>query len=525
MDWIYGAWTYRSFYNREEPAETITDIVLAEGEMVFETALPGEIAGQLAFRSPKPDRTDPILTFAGSLEEGSPATARFRGTGLAGTGAEGWVYDYVGYLVPHWPGGKGQKTAMVGSVTRLVDHPGSGGTVRHAGDVYSFVAVRRDFPEAKTIIPIAEPVLAMLASRGHRLHHLLWHTLRNSWTDESSITPAIKKEITKLGWAPPRPVLSPAGDPLFGNGSGEDFLFMHRQMVIEVNDGLKKARKPPIEPWATIPPPGPVVIEPDYHSKTPVFTTPGNPQGFSVPPAWVPPDNETMSERLASLKTADFYWSRMRWWDRQYKDPAYLSTLTLGELGTLLEWTVHNDMHMRWASVPRDPRTNEVIPQGRPDWDIDKAWDSPQYDHLGEQYSSHVHPVFWRLHGWVDNRIDDWFAAHEVAHPGQVKRVKVMGTPWFEGKKWVQVDMPWTGPMDMHGAMKMAPQHGGHGSDDDVKTMERIIALILPPPKQPKKAKQPKRAKQPKMQIQALSLTVAVPRHHPRPNRRLRSQF
>ena len=24
-----------------------------------------------------------------------------------------------------------------------------------------------------------------------------------------------------------------------------------------------------------------------------------------------------------------------------------------------------------------------------------------------------ANPVFWRLHGWIDDRINDWFAAHE----------------------------------------------------------------------------------------------------------------
>src|SRR5262249_24059417 len=193
LDWLYGAWTYRSFYNTEKSAETLDDIVLAEAELTFESAAPGEIRGQLAFRSDKPNRRDPILTMAGSSEPGAPTTAKFRGTGLAGTGAEGWIYDYVSYLVPHWPGGRGQVTAMVGSVTRLVDHPGSGGTVRHAGDVYSFVAVRREFPEARAVIPIADPVLRMLASRHHRLHHLVWHTLRNYWMDEETITPDMKE--------------------------------------------------------------------------------------------------------------------------------------------------------------------------------------------------------------------------------------------------------------------------------------------------------------------------------------------
>jgi hypothetical protein len=453
QDWTYGAWTYRSFYNREKAAEKIDDILLAEGEMIFETAAPGEIRGQLAFRSEKPNPNDPILTFAGSSEPGSPPTARFRGTGVPGTGADGWVYDYVGYLIPYWPGGKRQTTAMVGTVTRLVDHAGSGGGVRPAGDVYSFIAVHRDFPEPKTIIPIPEPARAILASRHHRLHHFVWHTLRNYWTDDETITPDMKVKITELGWAPPRPVLSPVGDPLLGNGSGEDFLFMHRQMILEINQCLDDVGKPPIPPWDAIYPPEPVVIEPDYTKNPPFFGPPGNPHGFSVPPAWVPTNDVVLRQRLAALKTVDFYWSRMRWWDRQYKDPAYLCTLTLGELGTLLEWTVHNDMHMRWASLPRDPSNNEPIPDGRPPWDIKPAWDNPDYDHLGEQYSSHVNPVFWRLHGWVDNRVDDWFKSHETAHPGEVTRSTVVGTPWFKGKNWVKVDIPWTGPMDMHALM------------------------------------------------------------------------
>lgn len=479
MDWIYGAWTYRSFFNREEPAAALDDIMLAEGEMVFESAAPGQIRGQLAFRSDKPDPKDPILTFAGSLEDGTPATAKFRGTGVAGTSAEGWIYDYTGYLVPHWPGGKAQKAALVGTVTRLVDHKGGGGgAVRPAGAVYSIVAVHRDFPEPKAIIPIEEPALSMVASRHHRLHHLVWHTLRNAWADDSAIPPPVKAKITALGWGPPRPVLSAVGDPLFANGSGEDFLFMHRQMVNEINRALKEAGKRAIAPWSAIPPPGPVVIEPDYGDSAPAFTTPGNPRGFSVPPAWFPSD-PMQSQRLVDLKDPSFYWSRMRWWDRQYKDPAYLSTLTLGELGTLLEWTVHNDMHMRWASAPRHPQTQDIIPDGRPDWDIDPLWDDPNYDHLGEQYSSHVNPVFWRLHGWVDARVEDWFAAHEAAHPGEVIKADIMGTPWFATGRWVQVDMPWSGPMHHMNALQAT---GHDGVDDDVRTMEAIIALISPPP-------------------------------------------
>jgi hypothetical protein len=481
QQWDCGAWTYRSYFNRPDPVEKVDDILLAEAEMVFETAPAGEIRGQLAFRSDRPNESDPRLAFSGSVASGSPGTARFRGTGVPGTKAEGWVYDYVGFLVPNWPSEHGQRTAVVGSVIRVLDHAGSDGSVHRAGEVFSFIAVHRDFPEPKTIIPIASPVLEMLASRHHRLHHLVWHTVRNSWNDDLLI-PADKKEVIgRLGWAPPRPVLSSQGDPLFGNASGEDFLFMHRQMVIEVNERLRQAGYPPIAPWPTVPAPEPVNVEPDFSSQSPAFSVPGNPRGLSVPPTWYSSD-EVLNHRLESLKCDDYYWSRMRWWDRQYKDPAYLSTLTLGELGTLIEWTIHNDMHMRWAAVPRDPITNEPLPEGRQDWDIDTRWDNPNYDHLGEQYSSHVNPVFWRLHGWVDARIEDWFSAHEVAHPGEIERVVVMGTPWFRGK-WVQVDMPWPGPMHMadHQGMRTS-ENRGDDMEDEIHKMEQVIHLLFPPP-------------------------------------------
>jgi len=85
---------------------------------------------------------------------------------------------------------------------------------------------------------------------------------------------------------------------------------------------------------------------------------------------------------------------------------------------------------------------------------------------LGDFYSSHVNPVFWRLHGWVDDRIEDWFAAHEAAHPGEVQRTDVGGLPWFHGKNWVEHDQPWA-----------KPQQGF-----DVDTMKQVVHLLFPPP-------------------------------------------
>jgi hypothetical protein len=197
-----------------------------------------------------------------------------------------------------------------------------------------------------------------------------------------------------------------------------------------------------------------------------------------VPPAWFDPVDEGTNRRILSLKTDGYYWSRMRWWDREFKNPQYLSALSLGELGALLEWSVHNDMHMRWASVPRDPKSGEPTPAGRADNDIREVWDNPNYDFLGEFYSSHVNPVFWRLHGWIDDRISDWFQAHKAAHPGEVQQNDVQGVPWFKQGKWVHTNDPWEGPDESdHGRAGHA-----HGPHHDVAKMEKVVGILFGPP-------------------------------------------
>jgi hypothetical protein len=464
QDFLAGVWVYRSFLNIGEPVDNFNKLRFGQGEMFFQPALTaGIVSGQLAFRSTPPTKTDPRLKLSGSVQTGNPFSVRFQGTGVEGTGAEGWIYDYVGYFVPEWPAGSGQKSVMVGSVIRTVPHDG-----RPAGVVGSFIAVAQDFVEPRFpgVIPLPTSVVKMMASREHRFLHMVWHGTRNSWT---RLENGPKAEIRKLGWQPggkeERPAVSAQGNPIIDNGCGEDFLFMHRQMIDMVDELSKKETGQPVPRWLTIPAPGPLVVEPKFESKPIVVSVAGNPDGYAVPPVWNTA-SETLNRRLASLKADSFYWSRMRWWDRRFKNPQYLRTLALGELGALLEYSVHNDMHMRWASMPRDPRTNDPVPGGRPDNDVRRFWDDPKYDYLGEFYSSHLNPVFWRLHGWIDDRIQDWFRAHEAVHPGEVKPIVLNGTKWFAKGKWVHTSEPWPG----------APGH-----HPDLRKMTEVARILFGP--------------------------------------------
>jgi hypothetical protein len=153
---------------------------------------------------------------------------------------------------------------------------------------------------------------------------------------------------------------------------------------------------------------------------------------------------------------------------------------------------VHNDMHMRWTALPRDPITGEALPLGRNVSDFGEKWDNPAYDALLDFYSSHVNAVFWRLHGWIDDRIEDWFDAQELVRPGTVTRQNRNGVCWFRADgRWVIVTDPWVWPPGLSdgSASHAASDNGGHGShqiprqDEDmrIKSMEKALVILFGP--------------------------------------------
>ena len=82
-----------------------------------------------------------FLTHFGSVGYGSPFSVRFQGVGREkDSPSEGWVYYYIGWLVPPWPDGVDQRPAIVGSIVRTVPH--SNGQAK-AGKVAAFVAVKQ----------------------------------------------------------------------------------------------------------------------------------------------------------------------------------------------------------------------------------------------------------------------------------------------------------------------------------------------------------------------------------------------
>lgn len=260
-----------------------------------------------------------------------------------------------------------------------------------------------------------KPVIDAMADRAMRMHHMLWHSTRDSWAD---LTTAEKKVFSDHGWVPPRRSRGPT-NPATGdrpveldNGSGEDFLYMHRQMIAEVNGILAEVgdpQYPRVQGWVTIPAP--------------------DDADFPVPPAYGLPGGDPNGTQDVKSQAED---DRIHALEAQVTDPAVLRQVTLGRLGSFVEFFIHNALHMRWsAQMP------EYRPGGE-ESNVDAKWDDSAYNWLGDTYSSHVNPLFWKIHGWVDARIDDWMAANNLQGP----------VPW-------SFQPPWSGPMGGH-------DHGHH---------------------------------------------------------------
>jgi hypothetical protein len=481
MELLRGIWTFRSFLNVERGEVPKSGIQLWQAELYLDVdQATNSLFGHLGERVDLTPATDaegkpyPFLSIEGDYTEGDLVTLTFRAVGRRGSAWEKWIYDHKCVLLPKWmrqpnfSPAELQKPTLVGTVIRTVEHDGA-----PAGATYSFYAVKHDFVEARMATPLPEAVIVMLASPEMRLHHQLWHASRDNWDRLD----ADQKEWLRANNCQPGPVNAERSAGLrpqhLANHSGEDFLFMHRRMIKAVRD-IAGAAAP--QGWKRLPEPAALADFAPGRLKKVI----GNIDGNGVPPAWVIPDDANTSAWLASLRTSATFNGRFRSWEVQYTNPAWLASVSLGELGAWIEFTIHNWMHMRWTSVQRDPALSGLaVPEGRQDDDFANKWFKPENDHLGATFSSHVNPVFWRLHGWVDDRVEDWFRAQEAARPGTIKRRQFKDVSWFEKDgRWVNLDEPWEGPVldgghdHGHGAMH------GHGGMD-VELMKRAIVVIF----------------------------------------------
>lgn len=341
---LSGEWRYRSFRNRSEHIENINDLLFGEAELELLVTADGDIDGYLRFGSLGRLKID------GKAEvEGRMTVLRFQGVGKeAGLGTSGWVYDYIGWLVPEWENGVNQKPALVGSVIRTVDHGAA-----KAGTVASFIAVQgllANTPPAAFDAPIPDEIIEWMKNRGWGDHHTRWHTERN-W---DFLTAEELSEAVKLGWS-----RYPMQEGEEGNGL--DFLAMHRVMIRMLRAEFP-AHKALFEGWDT-PPTDPFLTGEELPNNSrspfsPLMATAVSRLSRDQELAKFIGDDELGRYLQTSLNPTP-------------KEPTRRSSdLTAG---------IHNYLHNRWAlkSSPID---------------------------LGMPKVNIYNQRFWRLHGWIDKQ-------------------------------------------------------------------------------------------------------------------------
>ncbi|MBA1242396.1 pyoverdine maturation tyrosinase PvdP [Pseudomonas japonica] len=365
-------------------------------------------------------------------------------------------------LTDLWGGvGVADNDLLSGNVTEL--HPDGGKTST------AFNARKLAFPEARERIPLAPAFAQWLVTPQHRLAHQLWHTVRDKW---HLIGEDRRQALRGLGWQPgPRnEERDSRGRYKDRNGSGIDFLYMHRYMLGEA------AKLGAPTPWRYFPLPRPAV-ETDRVAFIRYFE---NEDGRAIPPTWLAPGDESYSQGMAAIKSRDTYDGNFQVWESRYRDPDYLAKMTLGQFGSELELSLHDWLHMCWASVARAPTDGRPMPMARQPTDFAEPWFDASNDFLGDPFSSHVHPLFWGFHGWIDARIDDWFAAHRLFHPGEVSVAEIRGVQWFAQGKWVEQDNPWMGPVS-HACADGPGIWMGTALESDLEMMKIALRLAVEP--------------------------------------------
>jgi len=226
-----------------------------------------------------------------------------------------------------------------------------------------------------------------MGDRSHRLWHDFWHSTRNSWHKLSAEQRAFFERLDPR-WVPPRLLGVPEGEVATAaydpkqNNAGEDFLYMHHSMMKGLFQSFGQAKLACPEPWQEIPKRG---------NRTWPIEKPCE-------------ENDAKSDKA---------YAQMDAWRKQFQSPDYLKARSLGEVGYLLENTLHNNLHMRFATCAapaglgdRPEITPATMAHGL------EPFDSPKYNWLADSYSAHVNPTFWKLHGLVENVLFAWLKAN-----------------------------------------------------------------------------------------------------------------
>ncbi len=264
----------------------------------------------------------------------------------------------------------------------------------------------------------------VMGNTSHRMWHLFWHAARNAWhvyTEQQknffrALSPSW--EVTNMMAAPAgADSNAPEYNPTL-NGAGEDFLSMHREMIKTTDTELINKGLPCVSSWEDVPEPTDRVWGFESLNILNIRQV-TNDLGQPIRSEFVQkqPQEDRVTQDIRRYK-AQF--RDVSWLNNFYVGQGNHEGRTLSDVGFQVENTIHNYMHMQWANQKdyRRPENGGFSAAFRPGntplqvFTDSYEWTNNSYDYLGDSFAAHVNPLFWKLHGWVDDTITAWARAH-----------------------------------------------------------------------------------------------------------------
>jgi hypothetical protein len=120
---LNGTWTYRSLLNNKNVNTDFDTLAFAAATIELKTQGKDSVTGQIYWFLDSLNTIKQGLVLRGKYFYNDTTTCYFmEGVGDSALQSTGWQYNYQGYVVPQWPEGVNQATALVGSVVRVKKH-------------------------------------------------------------------------------------------------------------------------------------------------------------------------------------------------------------------------------------------------------------------------------------------------------------------------------------------------------------------------------------------------------------------
>lgn len=241
--------------------------------------------------------------------------------------------------------------------------------------------------ETRDKISLLKNVSKMLSSKEHRDWHFYWHSVRRELSfDMNNLPPSNEKlnNLARSGWIrlPEKKNSYEQKDfkhfirdhAAGGNLAGEDFLYMHRQMIKMLQVELGATGSACIAPWYELP-------------------------KSSLDKHWPVPRAVHLFEQSKNIQYEQLELEMILDTVANLQDENYLQRVSLNRLGLDIEEHIHGKLHILYAAPSSrclNPMTDNSI----------------ECSDLTHDRSSHVNKYFWKLHGFIDQLIGSWLAAN-----------------------------------------------------------------------------------------------------------------